>query len=138
MIEFPTLFDKCLYIATQAHRGQKRKRSDQDYICHPARVAGKFIEEKTKCVAVLHDVFEDTPLTVKTLQENGVPSDVIDAVLILTKTKGESYLDYLMSVSGHPIARIVKIEDIRDNMADLEPCNLRDKYELALKFLIED
>ena len=134
-IEFPTLFDKCLYVATQAHRGQKRKHSDQDYICHPVRVAEKFIEERTRCIAVLHDVLEDTPLTTKTLQENDIPSDVIDAVVVLTKSKGQSYLDYLKRVDAHPIARLVKQEDIRDNMSDLEPCNLRDKYELALNFL---
>ena len=68
--------------------------------------------------AVLHDVLEDTPVTVDELRAEGLPDDVIDAVIVLTRRDGTSYEDYIERVALNPIARDVKAADIADNLAN--------------------
>ena len=103
-----------LRIATEAHRGQADK-AGQPYIGHVVRVMGRVDTDVEKMAAALHDVIEDTDATPESLLGQGVPEDVVDAVVALTKRDGETYTDFVLRVGAHPIARQVKIADLADN-----------------------
>jgi (p)ppGpp synthase/HD superfamily hydrolase len=66
--------------------------------------------------AVLHDVVEDTPWTLEQLRAEGFGDDVLRAVDALTKREGEDYFAFVDRAGRDPVARTVKIADIRDNM----------------------
>jgi len=106
-------------IAFVAHRGQ----TDQlgaEYIDHPGRVAETFdpISQPVEvAVAWLHDVLEDTDLTAQRLREAGVAPEVIDAVLLLTRTPDVAEAEYYARIRTNAVARSVKLADIADNTA---------------------
>ena len=107
--------EQAIIIAAKAHNGQLDK-GGQPYIFHPLRVmmAAETIDEKI--VAILHDVIEDSAMTVDDLREQGVTDDQIAALLCLTKQTGEDYMNFIRRVMENPLARKVKICDIKDNM----------------------
>ena len=117
-----------LRIATEAHRGQADK-AGQPYIGHVVRVMGRVDTDVEKMAAALHDVVEDTDATPESLLGQGVPEDVIDAVLALTKRDGETYTDFVLRVGAHPIARQVKIADLADNADPRRIGALRERNE---------
>lgn len=124
-----------LKIATEAHKGQKRW-NDDDYITHPIRVATKCVDNDIKCIAVLHDVVEDTEITVFDLaHKHHFNTFIVDNISYLTKKPHENYADYIMNIKRFPVATFVKIADLKDNLRDLKKGKRRDKYELALKIL---
>jgi (p)ppGpp synthase/HD superfamily hydrolase len=96
--------ERAIEIAANAHAGQVDK-ANQPYILHPERLA-----------AVLHDVVEDTPITFDDLENERFPKDVIDAVRALTKLDGESRIEAASRAVQDPIARVVKLADVADNM----------------------
>jgi len=102
-------------LATKAHKGQKDK-GGADYISHPLRLMAKMSTEEEKMTAVLHDVVEDTPVTLEYLRSAGYPAAVVEALDLLTHRKGESYADYIGRIKQNPLARKVKIADLEDNM----------------------
>jgi (p)ppGpp synthase/HD superfamily hydrolase len=101
-------------IAQKAHAGQADK-AGVPYIEHPKFVAGLLETEDEKIVAYLHDVLEDTEITVEYLGSL-FESRIVDAVLALTKEMNESYDDYLSRVKKNPLARAVKLKDLYHNM----------------------
>lgn len=104
-----------MYIAVSAHGAQK-DRNGQPYIGHCFRVmnAGQTVEEKI--VGVLHDVIEDTDLTIRSLLIEGFSQEVVDAVHTLTKLDNEDYNHYLKRVKKCDLAIRVKLNDLTDNM----------------------
>lgn len=104
-----------LQIAAAAHKGQKDKGGN-DYINHPLRVAELVEGEEEKMVAFLHDVIEDTRVTLEDLKSSGLSQSVIEAVDAITKRQGESYHDYIERLIQNPIALAVKIADIKHNV----------------------
>lgn len=102
-------------IATQAHQNQVDK-AGQPYINHPLAVMGRVETEAEKIVAVLHDVVEDTPVTLAELRKHGFSQEVLAAVEAMTKVEWMSYGDYLEQVKANPIALKVKIADMMHNM----------------------
>lgn len=110
----PTLEDAIL-LAVQAHRGQK-DRADQPYILHPLRMMFRLRTEKEMMAAVLHDVVEDTAVTLGDLRAAGYPSEVIDAVDCLSRRDDESYEDFIERIKSNPLAVRVKLADLEDNM----------------------
>lgn len=102
-------------IATQAHQGQVDK-AGQPYINHPLAVMALVETEPEKIVAVLHDVVEDTAVTLAELREQGFSQEVLVAVEAITKVAGMSYGDYLEQVKANPIALKVKIADMTQNL----------------------
>ena len=133
--------DKALEIATLAHKGQK-DLVGIDYIEHPKKVASFLNSDKEKAVAYLHDVLEDTLLTEKDLLEMGIPNDIVVAVKVLTKEKGEPYTKYIERIKENKLACKVKIADLKHNMdlsripklSQIDYKRLK-KYERALTFL---
>ena len=130
-------YSEALKLATKYHKGQKRLRSDFDYIIHPTAVADKFNNENYKIVAVLHDIVEDTEMTIEGLIDFGFKGYIVNAIDLLTKKKGQNYLQYLMKLKENEMARDVKVEDIKHNLSDLGRGNMKDKYLLALYILLE-
>ena len=113
---------RAIEIAVEAHRNQSDK-AGAPYILHPLRVMMSVDTEEERIVAVLHDVVEDGPgWTFERLVAEGFPASVIDALRLVTKRpedRGddeESYLRFVRRTLPNPVARRVKIADIRDNL----------------------
>lgn len=102
-------------VALLAHAGQLDK-AGAPYIGHPERVASRQRSEAAVSAAWLHDVVEDTVVTLDDLRQGGFDRRVVDAVEALTRRDGEDYLDFVRRAARNPIARLVKIADIEDNM----------------------
>jgi len=101
-------------IAAAAHRGQVDK-AGQPYITHPARVAARVAgDENAVAVAWLHDVVEDTAVTLVDLEES-FPAEVTTAVDALTRRPGEAPAAYYARVRAVPLALTVKLADMADN-----------------------
>ena len=139
--EMLPLFDKAAEIATKAHEGQTDK-SGKPYIGHVMRVSFGCKTQKSKVIALLHDVVEDTPVTPDELRAEGIPTDIVEAVLILSRRQGEEYEQYINRVAPHPLCREVKIADLEDNMdvrrlAEIGEADIRrlKKYHKAWKTL---
>ncbi|MEM1210201.1 MAG: hypothetical protein AAF586_03885 [Planctomycetota bacterium] len=126
-------------IARRAHEGQFRRDGLTPYVVHPravaARVAGDVVAE---AVAWLHDVLEDTDETADTLAAAGVPTQVIDSVKRLTKTKGAEYQAYLAIIRKDPIARKVKMADMLANLSDNPTERQIRKYAKGLLILLDN
>ena len=122
-------------IATEAHKGQKRKYSGEDYINHPRRVSEKFSTEDSQVIAWLHDVLEDSNLTAFDLLNRGIEARLIQIVEVLSRGEDETYFRFIMRVKDIRQARIIKIADINDNSRDLREGTMKDKYRLALYIL---
>lgn len=71
---------------------------------------------KAEIAALLHDILEDTECTEEILKEKGIEDDIISAVKMLTHSPEMSYFDYILLVEKNPIAKIVKMCDLEDNM----------------------
>jgi GTP diphosphokinase / guanosine-3',5'-bis(diphosphate) 3'-diphosphatase len=110
------LLGKVLVLATNAHAGQF-DRGGKPYILHPLKVMHylKSDDEELMCVALLHDVVEDTKTTWQDLKDIGCTDRVLDAVSALTKMPGQSYDDYKLEVFSNPDAMRVKMADLRHN-----------------------
>lgn len=107
--------ERAIEIAAHAHAGQIDK-GGQPYIFHPLRVMLRFSDVHEQMVAVLHDVIEDTSVTLDVLKSEGFPPEVLDAVSVLTKKKGETRIEAAKRALTNPIARKVKLADVEDNM----------------------
>ena len=108
------MIDIALAIAKKAHAGQVDK-AGVDYIQHPLYVASQVKTEQEKAVALLHDVIEDSDVTADDLLASGLSNEVVTAVQILTKKKGQSYQEYLEKVKSNNLARVVKLADLKHN-----------------------
>ena len=113
-------------IATQAHAGQVDK-AGEPYIEHPLRVMRAMVTESERIVAVLHDVVEDTTVTLEQLRDEGFSEDVLAAVDALTKRPGESRMQAAARAKLNPIARRVKLADNADNQDMTRIANPTDK-----------
>ena len=112
--QFQQEYEKALRIATEAHEGQKSKNGE-DYILHPITVSSYCITERGRIAALLHDVVEDTDITLEDLRREGFGEDILNAVDCVSKREGEEYNDYLQRVASDDIAVEVKFADMRHN-----------------------
>lgn len=101
-------------LATIAHEDQTDK-SGAPYIGHPERVAARVTSDDEKVVAWLHDVIEDTAVTAEHLLELGFSRRIVDAVVLLSRTKGVSSEEYYAAIRENDLALAVKLADIDDN-----------------------
>jgi (p)ppGpp synthase/HD superfamily hydrolase len=118
-------------IATLAHQGQKR-RGGEPYITHPEAVAIS-VENRLKPIAWLHDVPEDTSVTIDDLKKEGFPSYITDAVSLLTHIEGVSNVEYWKEILTNKDAVSVKLADIKHNLASNPSEHAKQKYAKALE-----
>ena len=169
---YTELTKKAMNIAYKVHDGQFDK-CGFPYICHPIHVAemvssrteimlryltfpnllpkdsekiSEEIMEYATCIALLHDVIEDTDITLDDLAKE-FPEEVVHAVDLLTHKEGVDYFDYIKEIDQNYLARIVKVQDLLHNMdpvrtalidGDPDKKNARlEKYRAAIKILCE-
>lgn len=129
--------------AKTAHEGQVDK-AGVAYINHPCRVAANVGENTSAIiVALLHDVAEDTTLTLDELKKKiPLTDDEADALKLLTHDEKIPYLEYVAQLKSNELARTVKAADLKHN-SDLSriknpaPKDFArvEKYKSALKIL---
>lgn len=137
-IHMLTLED-AIMLATKAHSEQVDK-ANKPYILHPLRVMLKMDTQEEMMTAVLHDIVEDTDVTIDDLKE--YPESVVEAVRIMTHDAGEEYFAYVARCKDNVIAKKVKLADATDNMdltRIIDPQEKhfarRKKYEKVIEFL---
>lgn len=132
-------------IASNAHLGQFDKGGNP-YILHPLWVMHKVrhLGEKYMIVAVLHDVPEDTEITIENLKELGFNFEIIEALKLLTHDSSVPYMEYIEKLALNDIARKVKLRDLEHNSKITRLKGLRDKdferlkkYQIAYNYLKE-
>ena len=130
-------------LAQKAHRGQTDK-AGAPYYEHLEFIASRLNAYDEKTVAFLHDTIEDTYVTAEILREL-FPMEIVQAVVAITKIKGESYASYLERVKKNRLSRAVKLVDLQHNMMieRLPLPNERDfervkKYSKAYEFLLKE
>ena len=132
-------------LAVNLHAGQFDK-AGKPYILHPLRVMNNVNTIEEKIVGVLHDTIEDTELTLDELENLfGFPSNIVEAVNLLTKEKDVSYKEYILKIKNNELARVVKLADMRDNsdlfrLHEVEEKHLKmiKKYHWGMKQLRDD
>ena len=142
---YTELTNKALKIAYNAHHGQL-DYNGIPYIYHPVHLAEQMEDEISCCAALLHDVVEDTSVTMEQLAHE-FPAEVIDVLKLLTHADDVEYFTYVRAIKANPIAVKIKLADIAHNSdqtrcvgSDLTAQQLaywRDKYEKAKAILTE-
>lgn len=107
--------EKAIAIAAMAHSGQVDK-AGQPYILHPLAVMSAMKSNAERIVAVLHDVVEDTTVTLDMLRAEGFSPAVLAGVNAMTKRPGETRMDAARRAKVNPLAHEVKMADVCHNM----------------------
>ena len=132
---------KALKLCFKAHKRQKDK-SGMPYVFHPFHLAEQMVTEETTIVALLHDVVEDTRYTFRHLEKMGFEKPIIEALRLLTHNDGSKYMEYVAKIKNNPIAKAVKLADLRHNSdlsrldsVDNKAIERREKYLKAIEYL---
>ena len=130
-----------LKLCFEAHKDQIDK-SDMPYVFHPFHLAEQMTDENTTIVALLHDVIEDTDYTPDDLRKLGFEDHILEAIALMTHDDAVPYMDYVAAIKSNPIAKAVKLADLRHNsdMTRLNTVTPRDieraeKYAKAIQLL---
>jgi (p)ppGpp synthase/HD superfamily hydrolase len=134
--------ERAIELAVEHHKGQVDK-AGKPYILHPLRLMMSVDNDDEKIVAVMHDIVEDTSITIDELKIEGFSEQVISAIGCVTKEAGEDYSSFIKRISGNPLATKVKLADLEDNMdlSRLETVTEKDlerikKYKKAKRKLL--
>lgn len=104
---------KAMKIAYDAHEGQL-DYNGVPYIFHPYHLAEQMDDEISCTAALLHDVVEDTAVTIEEL-EKAFPPEVVEVVKLLTHDDATDYYDYIVKIAANPLAKKVKLADLAHN-----------------------
>ena len=142
---YTPLTNAAMNLAYRAHHGQT-DYNGIPYIFHPIHLAESMDDEVSCCVALLHDIVEDTDVTLEDLKKI-FPKEVTDAVALMTHEKDTDYFDYVRAIKENPIAKKVKLADLAHNsdqsrcvgsdLSEERKAAWRAKYEKATKILSE-
>lgn len=139
---YTPLTKQAMKLCYTAHAGQLDK-SGIPYVFHPIHLAEQMEDEYSTVVALLHDVVEDTAYTFQDLYQMGYPEPVIKAIRLMTHPEGLPYLDYVAAIKSDPIARKVKLADLRHNSdltrldhVDAKALARAEKYKQAIALLL--
>lgn len=141
---YTDLTERAMRLAYRAHAGQVDK-AGVPYIFHPYHLAEQMTTEAAVCVALLHDVVEDSNVTIEEIAA-AFPPDITEAVRLLTHDENTPYLDYIRALRTNALACTVKRADLAHNSDESrlrevvanEPDTVakrRAKYEAALAIL---
>lgn len=133
-----------LELVLKNHSNQVDKGGNP-YVEHPIWIMSNVKGQKCKITALLHDIIEDTDLTINDLKEYGFDEEIIEAVRLLTRENGVSYNEYIKRLITNPIASKVKLKDLEHNM-DLtrlkevseKDIKRQEKYKKVHKFIEEN
>lgn len=147
---YTPLTNKALVYAYNAHHGQL-DYNGIPFIFHPLHLAEQMEDEISCCAALLHDVVEDTEITLEDLRQ-AFPEEVVSVVALLTHDDNAEhnmgdYWDYIRRIKDNSVAKKIKLADIAHNSdqtrctgSGLSPEKLewwRQKYQKALEILSE-
>ena len=134
---------RALQICFDAHKDQVDK-AQIPYVFHPFHLADQMQTEAETVVALLHDVVEDSDYTFADLEKEGFGEEIINALKLLTHNDGSKYMDYVAKIKENPLAKAVKLADLKHNsditrldVIDEKALKRRDTYLEAIKFLEE-
>ena len=113
--EKKNLLERAIELAVKHHKGQTDK-AGKAYILHPLRLMMAVNTDEEKIVAVLHDIVEDTDITLEDLRNEGFSNAIVDAIECVTKIDDEDYDAFIKRISKNPLAVKVKLADLEDNM----------------------
>ena len=143
---YSELTNKAMKIAYAAHQGQT-DYNGIPYIFHPIHLAEQMEDEISCCAALLHDVVEDTSVTMAELAKE-FPEEVIAVLRLLTHDDDTPYFDYVRKIKADPIAVRIKLADIAHNsdqtrcigskLTDSQLAYWREKYTKARAILLEE
>lgn len=142
---YTDLTERAMRLAYRAHNGQVDK-AGVPYIFHPIHLAEQMTTEACVCVALLHDVVEDSDVTIEDIAAL-FPAEVTEAVRLLTHEENVPYLNYVRALRANPLARTVKLADLAHNSDESrlrdavahEPASVakrRAKYDAARAILL--
>ena len=106
--------NKAIVIAAKIHKG-KKGRNREPAIMHPIRVMSMMKNNRSRTVAILHDVVESGKITMGELEDNGFDSKICKAVDLLSRNKGQKYFNYIDDIKTNKLAKTVKLADLTDN-----------------------
>ena len=143
LMELSNQLDRAIAIAVKAHSGQ-RDKAGTVYIVHVMRVMLACNDPISMQAAVLHDVVEDTTITLEDLICSGIHPEAVEAVKLLTRENQDSgsvqYADYVIRISANPIAKAVKLLDLQDNYrldrVALRPENYEEDLSRVQKYIL--
>ena len=132
---------KALKLCFEAHKKQVDK-SGMPYVFHPFHLAEQMKTEETTVVALLHDLVEDTDYTIEDLTSMGFSKSITDAIALMTHANDVEYMDYVCEIKNNPIAKVVKLADLKHNadltrldVVDEKALRRREKYLKAIELL---
>ena len=141
---YTPLTKKAMKLSFEGHKDQVDK-TGMPYVFHPFHLAEQMKDEYTTVVALLHDIVEDTDMTLEGLCDLGFPKEIIDAIRLMTHAPEVSYMDYVRAIGKNPIARAVKLADLAHNsdlsrMDEVDEYAKRrtEKYKEAIRILTEE
>lgn len=134
---------KAMKLCFEAHKDQLDK-SGLPYVSHPYHLAEQMETEETTVVALLHDIVEDTAYTIADLTKMGFAKPITDAIALMTHDDNVDYMDYVRKIKENPIAKAVKLADLKHNSdlsrldrIDEKALSRREKYQKAIALLEE-
>ena len=140
---YTNLTKKAMKIAFNAHKEQVDKNGIP-YIYHPVHLAEQMDSEETICVALLHDVVEDTNITFENLEEYGFYDEISVALKLMTHDVSIPYMEYVKKIKTNEIAKKVKLADLNHNsdlsrldFVDEKALQRAEKYKKAIELLTE-
>lgn len=132
---------RAMKLCFEAHKDQVDK-SGLPYVFHPFHLAEQMEDEATTIVALLHDIVEDTDITLDDLRIMGFGGEVVDAIALMTHGDAVPYMEYVKKIKANPIARVVKLADLRHNsdltrldVVEEKALSRREKYIEAIRLL---
>jgi len=140
------LVRKAYELAAEAHEGQKRA-SGEDYVTHVVEVATLLAQFKLDTAslvsALIHDVVEDTPITLTDIEEEfGYEvGQIVDGVTKIgrvefrshTEQQVENYRKLLLSMAQDARVILIKLADRLHNMRTLEHLAPEKRKRIALE-----
>ena len=136
---YTNMTKKALKLSFEAHKDQIDK-SGMPYVYPPFHLAEQMKDENTTIVALLHDVVEDTDITIDDIRKMGFNEEVCEALKLMTHDDNVPYIEYVKKLKSNPIAKTVKIADLKHNSdltrldtVDEKALKRVEKYKRAMK-----
>ena len=128
---YTPLIKKAMKICFEAHKNQVDK-TGIPYVFHPFHLAEQMDDELSTICALLHDVVEDTEMTLEDISNLGFGDDVCRVLSLLTHKDDVPYMDYVREIAKNPTATKVKIADLKHN-SDLTRLDVIDEWAIKRK-----